>query len=142
MYLQPVPRSYIEKEGQKFLLELDREIILSTQCNLQDLESAKLLKKTINDLIGINLKINKSYVQNYSEKSIRLSKEEGYRLSINEERVEIKATTSKGLFYGVQTFIQIIKNEGVELSPVIIEDSPYFKNRGYYHDVTRGKCRR
>ncbi len=144
MFLQPVPRSYIKKEGHSFLLNNNPEIVLSNQCNQDDLESAKLLKTTIKDLIHLDLKINKAYLNKYFEKSIFLIKEEGieeegYLLSINEDKVEIKATTSKGLFYGVQTFIQIIKNEGVELSPVTIEDCPYFKYRGYYHDVTRGK---
>lgn len=132
------------KKGHKFLLKNNDEIVLCYQCNPDDLESAKLLKSAIKELVHLDLNLNKAYLTNMYKKAIFLIKEEGieeegYHLTIDEWKVEIKATTSKGLFYGVQTLIQIIKNEGIELSPVSIEDSPYFKHRGYYHDVTRGK---
>ena len=144
MYLQPVPKSYVEKEGTKYFLDGCNEIILSVECNRQDLETAELLKNKIQQLVGVNLSLNKCYPTNYSDQSIRLIKETGfeeeaYKLVIEENGVEIKATTEKGLFYGVQTLIQMIKNSGVMLPLVEIEDSPYFKNRGFYHDVTRGK---
>lgn len=144
MYLQPIPRHYVVEDGHKFLLQNDDKIVLCHQCNDKDIESAKLLKMAIKELIRLDLKLNKAYLNNACKEAIFLIKEEGieeegYRLTINESKVEIKATTSTGLFYGVQTFIQIIKNEGMELSPVNIEDYPYFKHRGYYHDVTRGK---
>lgn len=144
LYLQPMPKSFFKKEGSPFFLHDEVEIILSNDCNGEDLESAKSLKQAIHDLIQLDLNLTKAYSQNYSIQSIRLIKEagieeEGYQLNINEQFVQIKATTSKGLFYGVQTLIQIIKNEGVDLSALDIKDSPYFKKRGYYHDVTRGK---
>lgn len=144
LYLQPIPRSYVEKEGSKFLLDGQTEIILSIDCESTDLDSAILLKNKIKDLVGLNLNLNKCYSEQYSDKSIRLIKNEGfaeeeYSLIIQGNQIEVKATTSIGLFYGVQTLIQVIKNEGVELSPLEINDSPYFKNRGFYHDVARGK---
>lgn len=144
MYLHPIPKIYREVEGEPFLLSHQCEISLSIECNNQDLESAKVLKSNILELLKLDLKINKSYIEMMPLKSIRLIKENGikeesYILTINEDIVEVRASTSTGMFYGVQTFIQLIKNEGVELSPVIIEDEPYFKNRGFYHDVTRGK---
>lgn len=144
MYLQPMPRSYVKKEGTKFCLEASTEIILSSECNSHDLESALLLKQQIQQLIGLRLGVTKCFEKNYRLPSIQLIKEngfeeEGYALNITEGYIEIKATTSKGLFYGVQTLIQMIKNEGVMLSLVEIKDCPYFKNRGFYHDVTRGK---
>ena len=144
MYLHPIPKIYREVEGEPFLLSHQCEISLSIKCNNQDLESAKVLKSNILELLKLDLKINKSYIETMPLKSIRLIKENGikdesYILTINEDIVEVRASTSSGMFYGVQTFIQLIKNEGVELSPVIIEDEPYFKNRGFYHDVTRGK---
>lgn len=98
----------------------------------------------IRELVQLNLQINKAYSNDVFEHPICLVKEEGmneeaYKLIINENQIKIIATTSKGLFYGIQTLIQIIKNDGIDLSPVYIEDSPYFKYRGFYHDVTRGK---
>ena len=144
LYLQPMPRSYVKKEATKFFLGTNTEIILSSQCNSQDLESALLLQQQLHELIGFRLSVTKCFERNYSTPSIRFIKvdeleEEAYDLIIEETYIEIKATTSKGLFYGTQTLLQIIKNEGVELSGVEIKDCPYFRNRGFYHDVTRGK---
>lgn len=144
LYLQPMPRSYVKKEATKFFLGTNTEIILSSQCNSQDLESALLLQQQLHELIGFRLSVTKCFERNYSTPSIRFIKvdgleEEAYDLIIEETYIEIKATTSKGLFYGTQTLLQIIKNEGLELSGVEIKDCPYFRNRGFYHDVTRGK---
>lgn len=144
MYLQPMPTSILTKEGAPFFLCDEVKIILSKHCNREDFQAAKLLKQSIQKLIHLNLELKKSYREQEVYPVIRLIKqdgieEEGYHLNITERQIEIKSTTSKGLFYGVQTFIQIIKNKGVKLSPLEIKDSPYFKVRGYYHDVTRGK---
>ena len=47
LYLQPMPRSYVKKEATKFFLGTNTEIILSSQCNSQDLESALLLQQQL-----------------------------------------------------------------------------------------------
>ena len=144
MNLQPMPRSILQQKGNPFFLTDEVKIVLSKQCNREDFQTAKLLKHSIQTLIHLNLELTKSYREPGFESSITLIKqdgieEEGYHLNITEQQIEIKATTSKGLFYGVQTLIQVIKNKGVILPSLEIKDNPYFKVRGYYHDVTRGK---
>lgn len=70
---------------------------------------------------------------------------EGYSLNIHSEGVDIKAATSAGLFYGLQTFLQIL-NDGhfyktarqCWLLPVLrITDKPAFVYRGLHLDVSR-----
>jgi len=64
---------------------------------------------------------------------------EGYRLTITPEQITI-AGKGAGLFYGIQTLIQLIPAEGMaslNLSCVQIEDYPRFGYRGMMLDVCR-----
>ncbi|MHB8206216.1 family 20 glycosylhydrolase [Mucilaginibacter sp.] len=64
---------------------------------------------------------------------------EGYRLTITPEKITI-AGKGAGLFYGIQTLIQLIPAEGIaslSLPSVQIEDYPRFGYRGMMLDVCR-----
>jgi len=73
--------------------------------------------------------------------------EEGYELSVTPDRVEIHARTEAGLFYGAQTFLQLLPVEIFSTNRVTdiawtaqaceIEDVPRFKWRGWMLDVAR-----
>jgi hypothetical protein len=64
---------------------------------------------------------------------------EPYTLSITPDTIAIKGAGEAGAFYGIQTLRQIIRTNGLKVPCCEIEDSPDFPNRGFYHDVTRGK---
>jgi len=64
-------------------------------------------------------------------------KKEGYTLSINKEGVSIGATSEAGLFYGVQSLIQLISADGKQVPYVEITDYPRFSYRGLHLDVGR-----
>jgi len=78
-----------------------------------------------------------------SEKTIFIEAEdgtgEGYTLSICENGVIIKGESPAAAFYGMQTLRQIIKEYGKTLPACEIEDRPDFPERGFYHDITRGR---
>lgn len=141
MFLLPMPKEMKQKEGS-FFIDRSCEIVLNSDCNLSDLESARLLKKEIEKAINLNLNINKGFVDRPSS-NILLKKingeSESYEISIDKDGVKILGADDAGLFYGVQTLRQIIRQKGAELPALTINDRPYFKNRGFYHDVTRGK---
>jgi len=64
---------------------------------------------------------------------------EGYKLTVTPNKITIIGK-SAGLFYGIQTFIQLfpIENEdNVKINAVTIEDSPRFGYRGMMLDVSR-----
>jgi len=63
--------------------------------------------------------------------------EEGYQLVIDKAGVSIRAKTGAGLFYGVQTLIQTISQDGKEAPFVTISDYPRFPYRGLHLDVGR-----
>jgi len=73
--------------------------------------------------------------------------EEGYQVDVNSKQVMITATSSKGLFYGVQTLLQLLppqifspqKMENVKwtIPCCTIQDEPRFIWRGMHLDVSR-----
>ncbi|SKA85442.1 Glycosyl hydrolase family 20, catalytic domain [Clostridium sp. USBA 49] len=140
MLLMPFPQKLELKKGQ-FFLNKNIKIVLDVACSFEDLETATLLQNEVKKILGYTIFITKSFVQ--EEGSIFLAKSgensESYELLVTETGVEINGKGSAGLFYGVQTFLQLIKENGVNIPCLIINDEPYFKNRGFYHDVTRGK---
>jgi len=73
--------------------------------------------------------------------------DEGYQLQVTPQAVTIRAPRAAGLFYGVQTFLQLLPPEiysrtlvpGVQWSApaVTIKDQPRFRWRGIMLDVSR-----
>lgn len=73
--------------------------------------------------------------------------DEAYSLQVTPEKVSINALTEQGLFYGMQTFMQLLpaeiesreKVEGIEWSvpAVSISDAPRFSYRGLHVDPCR-----
>lgn len=141
MHLLPRPRKYNYHDGE-FLIDRDTEIILSEDLSFEDLNLALMLKEDIENLLGFKLKINKLFLDKDYKNAIILkkytfSREEEYKLEVKEDKVIIKGYKA-GLFYGCQSFRQLIREYGAFIKAISIEDYPYFKHRGFYHDVTRG----
>lgn len=65
--------------------------------------------------------------------------DEGYKLSISENGINISYSSTKGAYYGVVTLGQILSESGEVLPFVEIEDEPSLKVRGYMLDISRGK---
>ena len=64
---------------------------------------------------------------------------QGYQLHISAAAVAIEAKTHVGLFYALQTLIQIARQYGRTWPCLHIFDTPDYDRRGFYHDVSRGK---
>ena len=65
-----------------------------------------------------------------------ISSAEGYILSVGKKGVEIAALSGAGLFYGVQTLLQMAA-ESAEIPYIEIKDEPRFQYRGMMLDVSR-----
>lgn len=64
--------------------------------------------------------------------------DEAYKLTIDRHKVEICARHDAGLFYGLQTVLQLLDNgDGKTLAAMTVEDSPRFPYRGLHLDVSR-----
>lgn len=62
---------------------------------------------------------------------------EGYTLSVSKKGISIEAATEAGLFYGIQSFIQLTPLTGTKIPFVEITDYPRFAYRGLHLDVSR-----
>lgn len=143
MYIIPNPKLYKIEDGT-FKITKDIVINLEHKCDSQDLESAIELQKVLKEIFGFKVSITKTFRKNNFKNAINIRKEniesqEAYKLKIDKEGIMISGGTSTGIFYGIQTLKQIIRQSGSRVQYANIEDEPYFKNRGFYHDVTRGK---
>lgn len=60
-----------------------------------------------------------------------------YRLRITPRQVVIEGSSRSGIFYGVQTLLQLVKNQGCRLKCVDIQDQPRYAWRGFMLDEAR-----
>ena len=66
--------------------------------------------------------------------------DQAYQLSIDENKIVIKSTTARGVFYGAMSLIQMIdKCDNNSLQCVNITDWPDMKVRGISDDISRGQ---
>ncbi|MDO6738692.1 beta-N-acetylhexosaminidase [Wenyingzhuangia sp. 2_MG-2023] len=71
--------------------------------------------------------------------------EEGYMLSVGKDQIVIKAATTAGLFYGIQSFKQLLPvdfgfvkiNQKIKISELEIMDKPRFPWRAFMLDESR-----
>jgi len=64
---------------------------------------------------------------------------QGYALRVSREAVVIEARASAGLFYGVCTLVQLIRQFGRRLPCLRIDDWPDIEQRGVMLDISRDK---
>ncbi|MBS1933452.1 MAG: family 20 glycosylhydrolase, partial [Bacteroidetes bacterium] len=116
-----------------------------------DLKNAVMpLVEKLHHAAGINLSL-KSKCKMISLVTINLdnsiANEEGYALSVEPKKISLKAKTAAGIFYGVQTILQLLpeaiekdsiqKNIKWQVPCVVIKDEPRFGYRGIMLDVAR-----
>lgn len=138
--------SQIEPRPGIFRLQADTVMVAGTGCD----EIARYFAEVLAPATGFMLRVQAEETAHAI--SLRLDDEqeawgvEGYRLSINPNRVEIVAHRPAGLFYACQTLRQLLPREIFNATPVtvawelpcgIITDQPRFTWRGIMLDVAR-----
>ena len=135
----PVPLKMEQGTGC-FLLSENTKLYI----NLQGLE-AQLLENCL-QAVPVDLqKGKKKDTQNIlslliTEKNHQLPSPESYTLSVTPQQILIRATSGAGLFYGLQTLLQLAQPSGAgsySIASVEIEDTPRFAYRGLMLDVSR-----
>lgn len=131
LHLIPEPVSVTERAGS-FTLDAGTMIRVSSQD--PDLaQTAAWFADQVHTTVGkkgkINLELNK-------ESDAELGKE-GYTLSVTTAAVMIKANTPAGVFYGLQTLLEMIPPGGGAIPCADIRDYPRFGWRGLMLDVSR-----
>ena len=135
----PVPLKMEQGTGC-FLLSENTKLYI----NLQGLE-AQLLENCLQALPVHLKKGKKKDTQNIlslliTEKNHQLPSPESYTLSVTPQQILIRATSGAGLFYGMQTLLQLAQPSGAgsySIASVELEDTPRFAYRGLMLDVSR-----
>jgi hexosaminidase len=103
-------------------------------------KEANYLKNFTKKYLKINFGLPQSSSTNDKLIQIILSDEnipsEGYLLNIKSDSIQIKAKTSKGAFYGIQSLIQLLIRDS-KISCAKIIDYPRFGWRGFMLDEAR-----
>ncbi len=131
-----------------------------------NLENSDLFLKDLNEFLSQIYKFKLARGDNIEDISMDLNQlnsldllepknVEAYNLEIRDGRILIIGTSERGIFYGLQTLFQLIKNayikhlsqipsnrvleDPLSLPEIIIKDTPDLKIRGIAQDISRGQ---
>jgi hexosaminidase len=133
-----VPKPVSLTMGTEYLsLENKFEIVAATE---EEKKVASLLKAFLTEK-GISSEITSSS-DAPSKITLRVNKDkniaaEGYTLNVNDSGIMLEAKEGAGLFYGLQTLLQIIDTTNKRVPYLEITDQPRFSYRGLHLDVGR-----
>lgn len=96
-----------------------------------------LLHEQLKNSSPLNAKQEKASFEIYLDNSI--SNNEGYTLQVATNKIVLKGKSSIGIFYGVQTFLQLTEQfkKSKNIPVVYIQDEPALSYRGLMLDVSR-----
>ncbi len=135
----PNPTHLVEKKGA-FVLAAGAHIHINSE-SMGSL--ADYLAHRIREYSGVYVRAGADAGEARSirlllDSSAEKSASEGYRLTVSPENIIIRAATPRGVFYGVQTLLQLLPLPGGRTVPCVeIEDAPRFGWRGMMLDVSR-----
>ncbi|MFA5299420.1 MAG: family 20 glycosylhydrolase, partial [Lutibacter sp.] len=136
----PTPKYFQANEG---VFLLDNKVIISAEEDF--LEEAKYLSNELAKVIESQVVINP---KGFNGKQIILKKadlgKEAYILDIKSDTIEILASTSAGIFYGIQSLKSILpsaswktKSPSISIVNCYVKDEPRFEFRSFMLDVAR-----
>lgn len=116
--------------------------IIVTNDNKEIKQIADYLSQVLSNVTNTVVEIKKGDINSSNALILHLGKgddKESYALDIDKNRIVIEAPQPAGIFYGVQSLLQMIPIEGGQFSvqSVKITDSPRFAYRGMHLDVSR-----
>ena len=135
----PKPVSIVPNQ-EKFTLN-SSTAIFKTSVSLK--ENAQLLQEALRPLTRYSLPISSNSTQNcivLKVDSTKILQKEGYQLTINKKSIEVVGHDEAGVFYGVQSLIQLVyqaQNNNFQLAGCQVNDYPRFSYRGLHLDVGR-----
>ncbi|MEQ7799689.1 family 20 glycosylhydrolase [Pedobacter sp. ASV1-7] len=140
----PRPQIFELKRGD---FVFNKNTIIVYDANYKDLQSIALqLSDEIKLILGLDLKVTENNVRlrdNYVSVGLISNSdalgEEGYKLVSTSKQIGIQAVKASGVFYGMQTLVQLIRNNEVkrQIPAIEISDKPRFAWRGMMLDVGR-----
>ncbi len=145
--LIPYPKE-VHISGASFELNERVKIIVDKNASMPDRFAAKELQARIQEITGIKLDI----ASTVTKKSILLTRQnsktvqskESYSLTSKQNQITIRASEEAGLFYGVQTLVQLIRKQHhlYTIPGITITDWPDTKERAVHYDTKHHQDKR
>jgi hexosaminidase len=134
----PYPQS-VEWGADKFDLRKCRAIVIQDPSLRREALRLQQMLTEKGHTVGITQsRTNKAYAIELKLDTVKAARqpEEAYKLDVKHDAVVLTANTAHGIFNGLQTFFQLIDDNGLAAACSIL-DYPAFKWRGYMVDVGR-----
>lgn len=136
----PLP-AQLQETKDSFLLDKQTVLVARTE---SEKKTAALFNAWLSGLSGYELQIKDSITHNaivmlVTDGEVKRPAE-SYSISTSKDRIQIHCTDDAGLFYGMQTLIQLLpaqKANAFWIPGVAIDDQPRFSYRGLHLDVCR-----
>ncbi|AZI27863.1 beta-N-acetylhexosaminidase [Pedobacter sp. G11] len=139
-----IPQPVSVKTGlstEKFIIDKNTEIISNDSLS----NSALFLQSYIQKYYDLKLRINPNSTSRKNTIKLELVKRllkdsNEYELISNHDQTMVYANSENGLFYGIQTLIQLlpeVKSASLQVPAVHITDYPRLEYRGMHLDVSR-----
>ncbi|RYG12249.1 MAG: beta-N-acetylhexosaminidase, partial [Chitinophagaceae bacterium] len=138
---QPVKLT-LNSKALPFIIDNNSKIVAPDSL----INSIDFFKDYLSKYYGINISRDttlskKGNVIQFVVNNVKTSNPDRYELNTDSKEIQITASSSKGIFYGVQTLIQLLpysrKDFPVQIPSVNITDYPRFDYRGMHLDVSR-----
>ena len=146
----PMPYETKAKEGDPFVITKET-VLVSKGTGAEN--CATYLQERLRKSCGLNLKTataarRKAIVLTVSDDAVAFSENDAYRFESSADKITIAAKTEQGLFYGVQSLLQLLPpavygdtvQAGLELKvpALVINDKPSMDRiRGLHVDIAR-----
>ncbi|MHB9130931.1 MAG: glycoside hydrolase family 20 zincin-like fold domain-containing protein [Armatimonadota bacterium] len=152
----PQPVEIREEAGECFWGK-SLVIVLPAAADDHDLFAVGWLQDELESALGYGVTASKRFANDYPGLALVLARADrdggwlgsetdlpelpvqGYHLRITDTGVLLVGADAPGLFYGVQTLLQLLKQTGEKLPALTITDYPAFPTRGVMLDISRGK---
>ena len=136
--LIPQPKSFELADG---VLDLSGLPIVLAGGDVRLSRAAEVLRREIAEICGVKATLR---VGEQTPGSIYIaaggnSPSDSYRITVDENGVCALADGARGAFCAIQTLRQLVMLCGTSIPLCSIKDEPDYADRGFYHDVTRGR---
>lgn len=125
-----------------FMPEKTGTIVISKEDSSLLMQTATILANDMKEMFGYKYTVSVTEKAKKGDISLSIRKkkdtlgDEGYECSIG-TKIEIEANTTKGVFWGTRTLLQMMYNQPNGLQKGKATDFPKYPNRGFMIDVAR-----
>lgn len=119
-----------------------------TKLNYENIEKIDFLRDFLNEELALLnfpfiLELEDQIIHDFELPEFNNEKQasEGYSLQIAKNMIVLIAESEQGIFYGIQTLLQLLYSDknGISLPEIIIKDFPNFAIRAISDDISRGQ---